>query len=98
MSKIEQNKYFTDIIASQNSHKFGGTYITADEMLTAVMTWADFNFDDWIYLNEVEKIEDVKLGDLKKLLAARIKDCEGYYKVQNGLYQRDPLVDFVRGE
>ena len=87
------NKYFEQIREAQLGDKMGGTYIEANEMLSAVMTWADFNFDDW--LDVADTIGDVKLSDMRRLLEARIKQNEGYYTVANGQYARNKLVDFV---
>jgi hypothetical protein len=87
------NKYFEQIREAQVGNKLGGTYIEANEMLSAIMTWADFNFDDW--LDVADTIGDVKLSDMRRLLEARIKQNEGYYKVANGQYARNKLVDFV---
>ena len=95
MSK--QSKYLEDLRNSQFGHKFGGTYITAREMLKAVMDWADYNFDDWS--DVARDIEDVKFGDMMRLLQARCDECEGYYrKPGSAVYERDELVDFVRSK
>ena len=92
------NKYFEQIREAQMGDKMGGTYIEANEMLKAIMDWADFNFDDWLYIDGVDSIGDVKFSDMKRLLEARIKQNEGLYKVANGQYARNPLVDFINSK
>ena len=90
------NKYFEQIREAQFGEKMGGTYIEANEMLKAIMDWADYNFDDW--LDVADTIGEVKLSDMKRLLEARIKQNEGYYKVSNGQYARNPLMDFINSK
>ena len=82
------NKYFEQIRNAQFGDTLGGTYIEANEMLTAIMTWADFNFDDWLYIDGVDGIDTVKFGDMRKLLEARIEQNRDYYKVAEGRYAR----------
>jgi hypothetical protein len=93
---MTDNKYFEQIRESQFGDKLGGTYIEVHEMLEAIMNWADYNFDDW--LDVARNINDVKIGDLKKMLQARIEQNEGYYRIGSGQYARNELVDFINSK
>ena len=101
MSKLSPRAehYFDQLRQSQFGNKFGNTYIEALAMLDAVKVWADVNFDDWLYLDsDPESINNVKIGELVKLLQNRINECEGYYRQSNGVYTRDSLLEFVKSK
>jgi len=101
MAKLSNRaEYFFDYIRkAQTGQHFGGTYLEANAMIEAVSTWADINFDDWLYLDsKPESIKDVTIGELIGLLQNRITETKGYYKQANGMYDRDNLVDFLNGK
>jgi hypothetical protein len=74
MSKLSARgaHYFEQLRQAQFQGGTTSIYAEADAMLEAVMAWADFNFDDWLYIEpRPEEIGDVQFAQMRNLLQQR---------------------------